>query len=141
MKGIVVTASPKSKIIRVELPETPYEALSVLVGGTASVVHPMGLNRPFCFVCNDDFFSLGLSLNPVGSYFYGTQHHGHPIYGNIVFLKEERGPEGVYDLVGLTDQERETMMLELREYFFEDWAPRRLPSGDTLVIREEADAT
>lgn len=43
-------------------------------------------------------------MNLIGSLWYGTHHHGHPIVGNIVVMKEGWTDEGT-DIVGLEEQE------------------------------------
>lgn len=40
--------------------------------------------------------------NPIGSYLYRTEQHGQPIMGNILFVGEEWGEDGI-DFCGIED--------------------------------------
>lgn len=40
-------------------------------------------------------FKNGLKLNQIGSYLYETDKHGNPILGNILFVGEVHGEDGV----------------------------------------------
>ena len=50
--------------------------------------------------------------NPVGSYLYETDRHGHPIMGNILFVGEEWGSDGI-DFCGIEDSVFENLKLQL----------------------------
>ena len=51
---------------------------------------------------------MGLPVNPLGSYLYGTQTHGQPIVGDVIFLKEGYC-DGECDVVGMTADEAQDL--------------------------------
>lgn len=102
MKGIVFTHDEKMYVREFESPL--YKSIGEVVGGYIEVVHPRGLQEPLCFICNEEGLLEDLPMNLIGSLWYGTQHHGHPIVGNIVVMKEGWTDDG-YDLMGLEDDD------------------------------------
>lgn len=50
--------------------------------------------------------------NLIGSYLYKTDRHGHPIMGNILFVGEEWGSDGI-DFCGIEDSVFEELELQL----------------------------
>lgn len=46
-------------------------------------------------VYEEFLFRDGIELNRIGSYLYGTDRHGNPIFGNILFVGEECGDDGI----------------------------------------------
>lgn len=50
--------------------------------------------------------------NPVGSYLYETDKHGYPIMGNIIFVGETYGGEGI-DFCGIEDSVFEQLLSKL----------------------------
>ena len=52
MKGIVLTTDEKMFVKDFAAPL--HESLGKAVGGYIEVVHPRGLDRPYCFVCNEE---------------------------------------------------------------------------------------
>ena len=113
MKGIVFTTDEKMYIKEFEQPL--YKTIGEVVGGYIEVVHPRGLESPFCFICNEEGLLKGLPLNPIGCIWYGTADHGYPIMGNIVVAKEGWTDEGP-DIVGLLDDEVEKIKAMATEY-------------------------
>lgn len=102
MKGIVFTTDEKMYVKDFENPL--YQTVGEVVGGYIEIVNPRGLKDPFCFICNEEGLLKGLPINLIGSVWYGTLEHGHPIVGNIVVMKEGMTDDGP-DIVGLTDAE------------------------------------
>ena len=102
MKGIVFTHDEKMYVKEFDQPL--YKSVGEVVGGYIEVVHPRGLREPLCFICNEEGLLEGLPMNLIGSLWYGTQHHGHPIVGNIVVMKEGWTDDGP-DIVGLEEQD------------------------------------
>lgn len=102
MKGVVITTD--MTMHKGSFGQPLYKTAGDAVGGWIEVVHPRGLRRPFCFLCNEEGLIRDLPLNPVGSIWYGILDHGYPIAGNIVVLKKGM-VSGEPDIVGLTDAE------------------------------------
>lgn len=102
MKGLVFTHDERMFVK--EFTQPLYKSIGEVVGGYIEVVHPRGLEEPLCFICNEEGLLKDLPMNLIGSLWYGTQHHGHPIVGNIVVMKEGWTDEG-YDLIGLEDED------------------------------------
>lgn len=55
--------------------------------------------------------------NPVGSYLYRTEQHGQPIMGNILFVGEKWGRDGI-DFCGINDRVFGLLKLELDNLIF-----------------------
>lgn len=55
--------------------------------------------------------------NLIGSYLYRTEQHGCPIMGNILFVGEELGGDGI-DFCGIEDSVFELLELELNNLIF-----------------------
>lgn len=102
MKGVVFT--PNEKMYTKDFGQPLYMSIGEEVGGWIEVVHPRGLEYPLCFVANEEGLLRGLPVNPIGSLWYGTLEHGHPIVGTIVVMKEGETEDGP-DIAGLSDKE------------------------------------
>ena len=113
MKGIVFTTDEKMYVKDFENPL--YQTVGEVVGGYIEIVNPRGLKDPFCFICNEEGLLKGLPINLIGSVWYGTLEHGHPIVGNIVVMKEGMTDDGP-DIVGLTDAEIQQIKAMATEY-------------------------
>ena len=85
---IALVVSTKNEIRRVEYDPPHYDVIRKAVGGWYEHVHPMGLDRPYSMMVNEEGLLLGLPLNRLGSELYGTPKHGQPIVGDVVFLKD-----------------------------------------------------
>ena len=115
MKGIVINTDNTVEIR--DFGEPLYRTVGEAVGGCIEIVHPQGLADPLVMIVNDEGLLRELPMNMVGSVLYGTHNHGHPIVGNIVIMKTGLTSEGT-DIVGLTDEECETLTANLREFIF-----------------------
>lgn len=102
MKGVVFTDS-ETMCVK-DFAEPLYRTAGEVVGGPIEVVRPRGLKRPLCFLCNEEGLLQRLPMNILGSVWYGTGEHGHPIVGTIVVMKEGMTEEGP-DIIGLSDGE------------------------------------
>ena len=104
MKGVVVTTDLEIRIE--EFSDPLYKTVGSAVGGYIEHVKPARLRHPYCMIVNEEGRLLDLPLNPIGSFFYGTDKHGEPIAGNIVIMKDGYR-DGERDIVGLGDVEAE----------------------------------
>ena len=102
MKGVVFTTD--GQMFVKEFTQPLYKSVGDVVEGWIEVVHPRGLEDPFCFICNEEGLLRDLPLNAIGNLWYGTLQHGCPIAGNIVVMKEDLNDREP-DIVGLTDKE------------------------------------
>lgn len=102
MKGIVIDADNTAKVQ--EFSEPAYKSIGAAVGGWIEIVHPRQLPSPYCMIVNDEGLLRGLPLNMLGSVFYETGKHGHPIVGNIVLVKDGY-VNGERDIIGLDDDD------------------------------------
>lgn len=98
MKAVLITSN--DLIATVDVSKPLHKSVGELVGGFIEVVRPINMNRPYVMICNEDYCALELPFNYMGSYFYGTKDHGHPVLGNIVIMKEQGE-----DLIGLSNEE------------------------------------
>lgn len=55
--------------------------------------------------------------NMIGSYLYETDRHGHPIMGNVLFVGEEWGGDGI-DFCGIEDSVFEKLELQLNNMIY-----------------------
>lgn len=55
--------------------------------------------------------------NPIGSYLYETDRHGHPIMGNVLFVGEEWGGDGI-DFCGIEDSVFEKLERQLNNMIY-----------------------
>ena len=101
---IALVVNTKNEIRRVEYDPPHYDVIKEAVGGWYEHVHPMGLDRPYSMMVNEEGLLLGLPMNRLGSELYGTPQHGQPIVGDIVFLKDGYDG-GEPDVVGMTEDE------------------------------------
>ena len=108
MKGIVIT--PEGDVSVQEFAEPLHRTVGAVVGGLIEHVNPEGLPEPFCMIVNEEGRLKDLPFNPIGSFWYGTQVHRHPIKGTIVLLKEGLNDEEEPDLFGLDDSEVQALM-------------------------------
>ena len=105
---IALVVNTKNEIHRVEYDPPHYDVIKEAVGGWYEHVHPMGLDRPYSMMVNEEGLLLGLPMNRLGSELYGTPKHGQPIVGDIVFLKDGYH-EGEPDTVGMTEDEAQRL--------------------------------
>lgn len=87
MNGLII--EPNGKIYIKEFQEPLHRSAGEIVGGLIEIVKPRRLGYPYVMIVNEEFLLLQLPYNPVGSWLYCTDEHGHPICGNILILKEE----------------------------------------------------
>ncbi len=106
MVGLVVTA--KNEMYQMDYDAPHYDVIQKAVGGWYEHVHPVGLERPYCMMVNEEGLLQGLPLNLIGSILYGTPQHGQPIVGNVIFLKEGYHG-GEPDVVGMTADEAQRL--------------------------------
>lgn len=114
MKGLVITTENKMQVR--EFGEPAYETIGKAVGGWIELVHPQGLQPPYCMIVNEEGLLKDLPLNRAGSLLYGTQFHGSPIVGDIVIMAEKWAPEG-RDIVGIPEDRAEKVAQELIKAF------------------------
>ena len=105
---IALVVNTKNEIRRVEYDPPHYDVIKEAVGGWYEHVHPMGLDRPYSIMVNEEGLLLGLPMNRLGSELYGTPRHGQPIVGDIVFLKDGYDG-GEPDVVGMTEDEAQRL--------------------------------
>ena len=105
---IALVVNTKNEIRRVEYDPPHYDVIKEAVGGWYEHVHPMGLDRPYSMMVNEEGLLLGLPMNRLGSELYGTPKHGQPIVGDIVFLKDGYDG-GEPDVVGMTEDEAQRL--------------------------------
>jgi len=102
MKVLKVTTD--NVVSTVELVEPHWKSMGDEVGGHFERVNPRLLEKPYCFLCNESGLLQELPINLVGSVMYGFLEHGQPIVGDIIFMREDFGPDGP-DLFGLSDDD------------------------------------
>lgn len=106
MVGLVVTV--ENDMFTVEYDSPHYDVIQKAVGGWYERVHPVGLERPYCMMVNEEGRLMNLPLNLTGSVLYGTPQHGQPIVGDVIFLKDGYH-DGEPDVVGMTAEEAQSL--------------------------------
>lgn len=122
MKIIKVDTDNKTEVL--DFPEgtimEELEALRTMVGPECRLVEhvrPMKLYTVFgapsnpnrtkssavSMLVDEEGILSGLPLNHLGSWLYGTEEHGHPIVGNVLFVGEYDTGDG-YSFCGLSDE-------------------------------------
>ena len=107
MKAIVVEAG--GSIYTIELGKPLYRSAARILEGPFEIVRPKGLRHPYVFLVNEVGLLQGLPRNDIGSWLYLSHVHGHPIVGNVIFMKEVKD-----DLAGLDPDEIDRMINELK---------------------------
>lgn len=106
MFGLIVTAKNEMSLVEYDPPN--YEVIQKAVGGWYERVNPVGLEHPYRMMVNEEGLLRNLPLNLVGSLLYGTEIHGHPIVGDVIFLKLGYCG-GEPNVVGMTEDEAQTL--------------------------------
>ena len=106
MVGLVVTV--ENDMFTVEYDSPHYDVIQKAVGGWYERVHPVGLERPYCMMVNEEGLLQNLPMNLTGSVLYGTPQHGQPIVGDVIFLKDGYH-DGEPDVVGMTAEEAQSL--------------------------------
>lgn len=76
-------------------------------------VRPKYLPEPYVMMVDENgLLREHPVMNPVGSLLYGAYEHGQPIVGNIVFMRQDYGPEGP-DLFWMTEDEAHKFASEI----------------------------
>lgn len=111
MKGIVITTDSRAYVKSFSHPL--HKSLGEAVGGLIENVYPRGLPNPLMMVVNEEGLIRQLPINPIASHWYGTQHHGWSICGDVVVMAIGHR-NGETDVVGLSDVEVDWVLTTLR---------------------------
>ncbi len=98
MKAVVIKTT--GNIYPVTLTKPLHRSAGAIVNDYIEVVRPINLKRPYVMICAESGLLKDMPLNLVASYLYGMQHHGNPIVGDVIIMRED----GV-NLIGLEDLE------------------------------------
>lgn len=98
MKAVVIKAT--GNIYPVTLTKPLHRSAGAIVNDHIEVVRPINLKQPYVMLCAESGLLKEMPLNLVASYLYGMQHHGNPIVGDVIIMRED----GV-NLIGLEDLE------------------------------------
>lgn len=98
MKAVVIKTT--GSIYPVTLTKPLYRSAGAIINDHIEIVRPINLKRPYVMICAESGLLKEMPLNLIASYLYGMQHHGNPIVGDVIIMRED----GV-NLVGLEDFE------------------------------------
>lgn len=102
MKGILIKSNNSISVLDMV---PPYdESIRTSIDGYMEIVHPRGLERPYCMVVDEEGLIKDKEINLVGCVLYETYKHGSPISGDILILREFFNDFG-WDLEGLNDND------------------------------------
>jgi len=102
MLGLVVTIS--GTMYKKDFSEPLFRSVGEVLHGNVEIVRPMGLPNPYVMLVNEEGKLRRLSMNPVGTLWYGYPQVRDIIVGNLVVMKEAFTDDGP-DIVGLTNRE------------------------------------
>lgn len=92
-KTLKVTTDSQIKVVDVDF--NRIEDIQREIGGFCERVCTGKLQDYFgagvMMIVDEEGLLKGLPMNPVGSFFYGTAKHGHPIVGDFIFAVLEEG--------------------------------------------------
>lgn len=117
MKGIVITTKNTFEVKDFGAPL--YKTIGKSVDGYIEIVRPRFLSESYILVVNEEGLIRHLPVNLFGCWVYDTIHHGSPICGNAVLMKEAHTEEGI-DIVGLTDDEVKTISDALKIFNYKE---------------------
>ena len=96
--GNIIKVTSDLEITAIECPKNAnYRFLQEQIGGHIERVRPRrlypllkacGLDGNHCLLVDDEGLLKDLPFNPLGCYLYGTDMHGAPIAGPILFVYE-----------------------------------------------------
>jgi len=123
VKAIKITTNNVISVIDIQ--EPTLKGMQKEVDGHIEVVRPYGLSElnvpqkeTLIMIVNEEGRCIGLPLNKTGSHLYNDNPYVgfEPIVGDILFLAEGF-VDGEPDLVGLEDDQVESLMIELKNKF------------------------
>lgn len=116
-KVITVTASNEVSIRDVDvIDDSMLDGLKKIVGGWIEIVHPRGMERPLCLICDEEGLLKDKPMNMLGSLVYGFAEHGSPIVGDIAIMQDGFRC-GEPDIVGFSEEESTNVYNQLLERF------------------------
>lgn len=95
--------------------------------GHAAEVKRKDSKRVIMLVDEEFLLKNGLHANQIGSYLYETDKHGNPILGNILFVGEAYGKDGI-DFVGIEEETFKTLHTQLKNMVFAIRAAKEVKS-------------
>lgn len=115
MKTIKVTTDNKVSYVDVNFDD--YRDIRRVIGGHFEAVHAKRMKSFFgqdvIMLTDEESLIKELPVNQLGSFFYGTMFHGHPIVGDLILAKvvgeDWTAPDDVEELM---DRLLETFNLE-----------------------------
>ena len=112
MNAMIITTS--NLIFPVEWPtDFSFSWVEKLIGcDMIEIVRPEKLPRKFVMLIDEEGKLKPNSINPICSWLYGTEHHGDPIVGNAMIVKETF-VNGEMDFCGMTVEELEELRTTL----------------------------
>jgi hypothetical protein len=109
---VTVKTNGDYEIVRAE---PSLKSLQTAVGGYIEIVRSKNLPDKMVMVVNEEGRLKNLKYNAFGCYIYGTEKHGNPIVGDIVFCRLDMTEDG-QDLFALTDYNERELSEIYREF-------------------------
>ncbi len=92
-KTLKITAGNQIRVVDVDF--NRMEDIQREIGGSCERVSTQKLQDYFgpgaMMIVDEEGLLKGLPMNPLGSFFYGTAKHGHPIAGDFLLAILEQG--------------------------------------------------
>ena len=105
MKQKTVKVTTDNKISLIDVDFSSFKDIQRAIGGSFETVHTRLMADYFkdlsvIMLVDEEGILKGLPVNAIGSVFYGTQRHGNPIVGDVIFANAVGE-----DIVGPADPE------------------------------------
>lgn len=89
MKARTIKVTADNLVKEIEVDFSDYRSLKRAIGGYSETVHTQKMydyfKEPVLLLVDEEGHLKNLPLNQLGSFFYGTEEHGWPIAGDIIF--------------------------------------------------------
>lgn len=119
MKAIKLFASGLVEVTTLPEAEHTFERMQKAIGCDLVDIQSCALEqlKDYCLVFDEEFLLKEKPvINPVASYFYGLQHHGQPLCGNVLIMKDKFTDEGL-ETTGLDDDDIDFLLQVLTDSF------------------------
>lgn len=106
--SVALVVTTDNEMFTVAYAPPDYASIKDAVGERYEHVCPMGLKPPYSMMVNEEGRLLGLPVNRLGSFLYGTHWHGQPIVGNVLIVKDGHW-NGEPNVIGMSIDEAQNL--------------------------------
>ena len=131
MNGLRVTTGNEVSVVDLSGQDYLYKRIAAQINKCShiEIVRPRRLKHPIVMVVDEEGLLKDNEYNLVGSVLYQTDLHGSPIAGDVIFMREEYGPDGM-DLFGLTEHDI-SCVTDMANHIISSYKLAGFPTGGT----------